>query len=64
MELLAVAKQEHEWRELLQEQLADHRLKLNYPGETKANNVMLEKFAVQERSCLIVLSILLDSGNG
>ena len=44
MELLAVTReQEHEWRELLQKQLADHWLKLNYPEEIKPKNVILEK---------------------
>ncbi|HUC99297.1 MAG TPA: hypothetical protein VMR88_12500 [Candidatus Polarisedimenticolaceae bacterium] len=36
-------EQEHEWRELLQKQLADHWLKLNYPEEIKPKNVILEK---------------------
>ncbi len=36
-------EQEHEWRELLQKQLADHWLKLNYPEEVKHKNVILEK---------------------
>ena len=44
MELLAVAReQEHEWRELLQKQLADHWLKLNYPEEIKRDDVILKK---------------------
>ena len=42
-------EQEHEWRELLQKQLADHWLKLNYPEEIRHKNVILEKSAVQER---------------
>jgi hypothetical protein len=41
-------EQEHEWRELLQKQLADHWLKLNYPEEIKPKKVILEKSAVQE----------------
>jgi hypothetical protein len=41
-------EQEHEWRELLQKQLADHWLKLNYPEEIKPKNVILEKIVVQE----------------
>jgi hypothetical protein len=36
-------EQEHEWRELLQKQLAEHWLKLNYPEEIKRNDVILEK---------------------
>ena len=36
-------EQEHEWRELLQKQLAEHWLKLNYPEEIKRNEVILEK---------------------
>lgn len=43
------AEQEHEWRELLQKQLADHWLKLNYPEEIKHNTVISEKSPVQER---------------
>jgi hypothetical protein len=37
------AEQEHEWRELLQKQLADHWLKLNYPEEIKTKEVILDK---------------------
>ena len=36
-------EQEHEWRELLQKQLAEHWLRLNYPEEIKRNEVILEK---------------------
>jgi hypothetical protein len=36
-------EQEHEWRELLQKQLAEHWLKLNYPEEIKRNDAILEK---------------------
>ena len=36
MELLALAReQEHEWRKLLQKQLGDHWLNLNYLEEMK-----------------------------
>jgi hypothetical protein len=43
--LPAVSKeQEHQWRELLQKQLADHWLKINYPEEIKPKeDVILEK---------------------
>ena len=37
------AEQEHEWRELLQKQLADHWLKLNYREEIKTKEVILDK---------------------
>ena len=37
------AEQEHEWRELLQKQLADHWLKLNYPEEIETKEVILDK---------------------
>jgi len=36
-------EKEDEWRELLQKQLADHWLKLNYPEEVKHKNVILDK---------------------
>ena len=36
-------EQEHEWRELLQKQLAEHWLKLNFSDEIKRNDVILEK---------------------
>ena len=54
MELLAVAReQEHEWRELLQKQLADHWLKLNYPEEIKTQERDLRKNPrFRSESCL------------
>jgi hypothetical protein len=34
-------EQEHEWRELLQKQLAEHWLNLYYPEETKPNKEVI-----------------------
>jgi hypothetical protein len=34
-------QQEHEWRELLQKQLAEHWLDLYYPEETKPNKELI-----------------------
>jgi hypothetical protein len=49
MPLSAVSReQEHQWRELLQKQLADHWLKLNYPEEIKPKDVILEKIRGSE----------------
>jgi hypothetical protein len=41
-------EQEHQWRELLQKQLADHWLKLKYPEEIKPKDVILEKIRGSE----------------
>jgi hypothetical protein len=49
MTLSAVSReQEHQWRELLQKQLADHWLKLKYPEEIKPKDVILEKIRGSE----------------
>jgi hypothetical protein len=40
---ISTKEQEHEWRELLQKQLAEHWLDLYYPEENKIKSVILEK---------------------
>ena len=40
---VSTQEQEHEWRELLQKQLAEHWLSLYYPDENKVKPVILEK---------------------
>jgi hypothetical protein len=41
--VVSTQEQEHEWRELLQKQLADHWLSLYYPDENISKPVILEK---------------------
>jgi hypothetical protein len=38
---ITTQEQEHEWRELLQKQLAEHWLNLHYSEETKPNKELI-----------------------